>query len=194
MRDKRYGNGSANDGLPAGAIGHRSRGGEQWVDGKVTLMTTTVTRRTILVVDDNRLLLDYLTDALEELGDFQVVTAADGGEGLKRYFELRPHCMIIDVKMPGIDGYQLVRALRGDSSSASTPLIILSALAQDRDKLIGLLAGADIYLQKPVRPHDLIAAIERAITLGEQERVARMRRLAEEDLPELPPATTAEDK
>jgi CheY-like chemotaxis protein len=157
-------------------------------------MTTTETGRTVLVVDDNRVLLDYLTDALEELGDFQVVTAADGGEGLKRYFELRPHCMIIDVKMPGIDGYQLVRALRGDPSSATTPLIILSALAQDRDKLIGLFAGADIYLQKPVRPLDLIAAIERAITVEEQERMARMRRLAEDELTEIPSETSAEEE
>jgi CheY-like chemotaxis protein len=157
-------------------------------------MAASETRRTVLVVDDNRVLLDYLTDALEELGDFQVVTAADSGEGLERYFALRPHCMIIDVRMPGMDGYQLVRALRGDPDSATTPLIILSAMAQDRDRLSGLLAGADIYLQKPVRPLDLLAAIERAIALGEPERAARMRRLAEGDPTEVAStATTKED-
>jgi CheY-like chemotaxis protein len=144
-------------------------------------MATTETRRTVLVVDDNRQLLEFLTDALEELGDFRVVTAADGVEGLARYFALRPKCMIIDVRMPGIDGYQLVRALRGDPDSADTPLIILSAMAQDRDQLIGLFAGADIYLQKPVRPLDLIAAIERAIALGDRERAERMRLLAAEE-------------
>jgi len=143
-------------------------------------MTQPVVRRTVLVVDDNRQLLEFLTDALEELGDFHVVTAVDGADGLERYFELRPACVIIDVRMPGVDGYQLVRALRGDPDSASTPLIILSAMSQDRDQLIGLFAGADIYLQKPVRPLDLIAAIERAIALGEQERTERMRILADE--------------
>jgi CheY-like chemotaxis protein len=153
-------------------------------------MTTPETRRTVLVVDDNRQLLDFLIDALEELGDFRVVTAADGAEGLERYFELRPHCMIIDVRMPGIDGYQLVRTLRSDPDSATTPLIILSAMALDSDKLFGLFAGADTYLQKPIRPLDLIAAIERAIALSEQERAARMQQLAEDDptdvLPERP--------
>lgn len=144
-------------------------------------MTTPDTRRTVLVVDDNQQLLDFLTDALEELGDFRVVTAKDGGEGLRSYFALRPACMIIDVRMPGIDGYQLVRALRGDPDSAGTPLIILSAMAQDRDMLIGLFAGADTYLQKPVRPLDLIAEIERVIALSERERDERMQRLVGED-------------
>ncbi len=155
-------------------------------------MTLPDTRRTVLVVDDNRQLLEFLTDALEELGNFRVVTAIDGADGLERYFELRPHCMIIDVRMPGIDGYQLVRALRGDPDSASTPLIILSAMAQDRDQLIGLFAGADVYLQKPVRPLDLIAAIERAITLSEQERAERMRVLADEEPADALPVTPRE--
>ena len=100
--------------------------------------------------------------------------------------------MIIDVRMPGVDGYQLVRALRGDPDSASTPLIILSAMAQDRDQLIGLFAGADIYLQKPVRPLDLIAAIERAIALGDQERIERMRQFANEEPVDDPPTAPTE--
>src|SRR5215472_3367227 len=88
----------------------------------------------VLIVDDNKELLQLLTDALEQLGRFKVVTALDGIEGLERYFEMRPDCMVIDIMMPGLDGFQLVKALRGDPESAKTPLIFLTALAQDRDR------------------------------------------------------------
>ncbi|MFI5273342.1 MAG: response regulator transcription factor [Ktedonobacterales bacterium] len=136
--------------------------------------------RTVLVVDDNRRLLAFIGDALTELGGYTVVTAEDGIKGLELYFALRPDCMVIDVKMPGLDGFQLVRALRGDPASASTPLIILTAMAQGRDRLAGLLAGVDQYLLKPVDPMELVTAIQQAITLGDDERRRRLRQLADE--------------
>jgi DNA-binding response OmpR family regulator len=120
-------------------------------------------RHTVLVVDDNRQLIEFLTDALEELGNFAVVTATDGAQGLERYYDVRPDCVVVDVRMPGIDGYQLVRALRGDPNSSSTSLIILSALVQDKEQVAGLLAGADLYLVKPVDPLELIQAIQRVL-------------------------------
>lgn len=82
----------------------------------------------VLLVDDNPDLLDSLAFALRTLGGFRVDTATDGADGLGRAIEIMPHCVIIDVKMPAIDGYQLVRALRGDPATASIPLIVLSAL------------------------------------------------------------------
>jgi CheY-like chemotaxis protein len=137
-------------------------------------------RHTILVVDDNRQLIEFLTDALEELGDFAVVTATDGAQGLQRYYDVRPDCVVVDVRMPGIDGYQLVRALRGDPNSSSTSLIILSALVQDKEQVAGLLAGADLYLVKPVDPLKLIEAIQRVLQQSEAIRRQRQQALLDD--------------
>jgi CheY-like chemotaxis protein len=135
---------------------------------------------TILIVDDDPGLLQLLTDGLELLGQFRVVRAANGEEGLERFFEMRPDCVIIDVKMPRLDGYQLVRALRGDPESAATPLILLTALAQDHQQFVGLALGADQYLIKPVTPSVLVEAVRHAMLIGEQDRLARMEALLAE--------------
>src|SRR5579862_3328969 len=135
---------------------------------------------TILLVDDHSELLEFMTDALHELGDFHVVTALDGEQGIQRYYESHPDCMVIDVRMPGINGYQLVRALRGDPDTAQTPMVILSAMAQDANRLAGLAAGADQYLTKPVDPVDLVAAIQRAIKRSGEERLRDLRKLVDE--------------
>ena len=139
---------------------------------------------TVLIVEDNIELLDLLLLALPRLGGFKVVGVADGVAGLERFYELRPQCVVIDVKMPELNGYQLARLLRGDPETADTPLIILTALAQDKDQFAGLAAGADLYLIKPVSPVDLAAAIKRAIAISEAERLERWQTLLEEAPPE----------
>ena len=136
---------------------------------------------TVLVVDDSDDLRALVAESLRKLGGFSVVTAEDGVAGLERYFEAQPDCIIIDVKMPGLDGYQLIRALRGDPASAATPLVILSAMAQDRDKLAGFFAGADEYLIKPVGPLELVQTIRRVIDRTEADRRARFRALLSDD-------------
>lgn len=135
---------------------------------------------TILVVDDNPDLRELIADSLTMLGNFHVVKAENGIIGLERYFEVHPDCVVIDVKMPGLDGYQLVRALRGDPDSAATPLVILTALAQDKDRFAGLAAGADQYLLKPIKPLELVAAIRRAVTTGDEQRRRNLESLAGE--------------
>lgn len=135
---------------------------------------------TILVVDDNPDLRELIADSLTMLGNFQVVKAENGIVGLERYFEVHPDCVVIDVKMPGLDGYQLVRALRGDPESATTPLVILTAMAQDKDRFAGLAAGADQYLLKPIKPLELVAAIQRAVTVGDEQRRRNLESLAGE--------------
>lgn len=135
---------------------------------------------TVLIVDDNHDLLLLITEALTLLGSYTVITADNGDDGLARAIELRPDCVVIDVRMPGLDGYQLVRALRGDPQTAALPLVILTALTQDHYRFAGLLSGADRYLTKPIKPDELVTAIQESIHLSEAERTARMWALVDE--------------
>jgi two-component system alkaline phosphatase synthesis response regulator PhoP len=135
---------------------------------------------TVLVVDDNPDLCAFVAESLRKLGDFTVVTAEDGIQGLERYFAVRPDCVVIDVLMPGLDGYQLIHALRGDPDSSSTPLVILSAMEAERYQLAGLLSGVDEYLVKPVGPLDLVRTIEQVIARSAEERRRRLRVLLDE--------------
>lgn len=136
---------------------------------------------TVLLVDDNADLLDLLARSLKHVGHFSVVQAEDGAAGLELAIAARPACIVIDVVMPGLDGYQLVRALRGDPASADIPIIMLTALAQDQNRLGGFLVGADRYLVKPIKIQELVAAIAQAIALSREERLQRMRELTEDD-------------
>ncbi|HEU5198442.1 MAG TPA: response regulator [Ktedonobacterales bacterium] len=135
---------------------------------------------TVLIVDDDPDLLQALTDGLELLGNYRVVSATDGMQALERFYETRPDCAIVDVKMPGLDGYQLVRALRGDAETAATPLIILSALAQEQNQFAGLALGADEYLVKLASIYDVVAAVQRVIALSAAERQQQMQALLEQ--------------
>jgi DNA-binding response OmpR family regulator len=135
---------------------------------------------TVLLVDDNVSLLELLTNSLQAIGGFHVLSATDGAGGLELATTTHPDCIVIDVVMPGIDGFQLAHALRGDPETAEIPLVMLTALAQEENHMAGLFSGADRYLVKPVRIADLIAAIHAAIATSREEREKRLRRLAEE--------------
>lgn len=138
------------------------------------------TRYTVLIVDDDRRLLQLLADGLELLGHFNVVRAENGMQGLEQFFAVRPDCVVIDVVMPGLNGYQLVRALRGDPDSAATPLVLLTALAQEKNRFTGLAFGADRYLVKPVTPRELVNTVHQAIMISEAERTQRLHALITE--------------
>jgi DNA-binding response OmpR family regulator len=134
----------------------------------------------VLVIDDDPALLTAITRGLDLIGGFDVLTAKDGAAGLNQFFSSRPDCVVVDVRMPGLNGYQFVRALRGDRETAETPIIILSALVQDRDQLAGVLTGADAYLIKPVKIVDLVDAIDRAVHLSAEKRQEHVRHLFEQ--------------
>jgi CheY-like chemotaxis protein len=136
--------------------------------------------QTVLLVDDNVDLLELLTNSLRYIGGFRVLNAPNGATGLEMALNEHPDCIVIDVLMPGIDGFQLAHALRGDPETVAIPLVMLTALAQEENQLAGLLSGADRYLVKPVKIPDLIEAIEGAIATSLVEREQTLRRLAEE--------------
>src|SRR5262249_53105381 len=116
-----------------------------------------------------------ITDGLQILGGYEVIAARDGVAGLERYYSARPQCVVVDVRMPHLNGYQFARALRGDAETAQTPIIVLSALVQDHEQFAGLLAGADAYLTKPVKIVDLVLAIDQAVRLTAEDRERQMR-------------------
>jgi DNA-binding response OmpR family regulator len=128
----------------------------------------------VLVIDDNPTIVELIKYAVNLQGAYDVVVAYDGVQGLERVYAEEPDCVIIDVKMPRMDGYQLVRCLRGDARTADTPLIILSAMTRDEDQMMGLLSGVDEYLTKPFKPTALNAAIERVLRLTPADRQRRM--------------------
>ena len=133
----------------------------------------------VLVIDDNPTIVELIKYAVNLQGRYDVVVAYDGVEGLERIYLERPDCVIIDVKMPRMDGYQLARCLRGDPRTLNVPLIILSAMTREQDQMTGYLSGVDEYLTKPFKPSALNAAIERVILLTPADRQRRIEQLAQ---------------
>jgi uncharacterized protein (TIGR02266 family) len=108
----------------------------------------------ILVVDDEPLVLHMLRDALTRL-PADVLEAKDGEEALRLAKAERPDLILLDVMMPRMDGYQVAAALKQDPTTATIPIIFISALGSSRDKVRGLDLGAEDYLVKPIDPEEL---------------------------------------
>jgi DNA-binding response OmpR family regulator len=136
-------------------------------------MSSGKTLKKVLVIDDNPTIVELIKYAVNLQAAYEVVVAYDGIEGLERVFAEQPDCVIIDVKMPRMDGYKLVRCLRGDPRTTDIPLIILSAMTREEDQMKGLLSGADEYLTKPFKPAALNEAIKHVFALTPAERQRR---------------------
>lgn len=119
---------------------------------------------TVLVVDDNEQNRALAQAALEDEG-YHVVLATGGREGVRRFSEARPDCVLLDVRMPDLDGFGVCEAIRALPGGAETPIIFLTALRDletfDRAQRVG---GAD-FLTKPVRPAELLARVQAALRL-----------------------------
>jgi DNA-binding response OmpR family regulator len=134
----------------------------------------------VLVIDDDPTILDLIRYALGRLDRYEVVTAVNGADGLQSYFDALPDCVIVDIGMPVMDGFQFVRAIRGHSISANTPIIVLSALTDEDHQTTGALSGVDMYVAKPFKVSALCAALERALQITPEERARRIEDLAED--------------
>ncbi len=113
--------------------------------------------RRILVVDDEDNLRTMLVAALRYAG-YDVSEASDGQEGLRAARELHPDLIVLDVMMPGLDGFAVTRRLR--ESGDRTPIIFLTARDSSQDKVEGLTIGGDDYLEKPFNLDELVARVE----------------------------------
>ena len=110
---------------------------------------------TILVVDDEPKIVKLARDYLEKSG-FRVVTASDGITALAQARHERPDLVVLDLNLPGMDGLDVCRALR---RASDVPIIMLTARAEEADRLIGLELGADDYVTKPFSPRELVARV-----------------------------------
>ncbi|HHY36362.1 MAG TPA: response regulator transcription factor [Firmicutes bacterium] len=113
-------------------------------------------REKILIVDDEDTILEFLRINLEKNG-FTVVAAGDGKEALRLARQEQPRCILLDVMLPGLDGFEVLRELR---KTMDVPVIMLTAKGDDIDKILGLELGADDYVTKPFNPRELVARIK----------------------------------
>lgn len=113
---------------------------------------------TVLIVDDSPTELHVLRGYLEKHG-FAIETAADGGEGIEKARELMPDLILMDVVMPGMNGFQATRELRRDPATAAIPVIMVTTKGLETDKIWGLRQGAKDYLVKPVTEARLVEQV-----------------------------------
>lgn len=116
----------------------------------------------ILVCDDERHIVRLIQVNLERQG-YQVVTAYDGKEGLEKVRSEKPNMMVLDVMMPYMDGFEVLKTLRRDPDTENLPVIMLTAKAQDKDVFEGYHYGADMYLTKPFNPMELVTFVKRIL-------------------------------
>lgn len=114
--------------------------------------------RKILLVDDSKTELHFLTDVLSKRG-YSVRTAENGEEAMRRLAEDRPDLILMDVVMPGQNGFQLTRAITRDPRFTGVPVIMCTSKGQETDKVWGLRQGARDYIVKPVDADELAAKI-----------------------------------
>lgn len=114
--------------------------------------------RRVLVVDDDREVVRLIRAYLEQAG-FAVLTAYDGETAIHMLRREQPDLLLLDLMLPGRDGWDITRLVRGDPALAHTPIIMLTARVDDTDKIVGLELGADDYVTKPYNPREVVARV-----------------------------------
>jgi len=122
----------------------------------------------VLIVDDEASLVAMLSDTLTTLGRYEVEAALDGYEGLIKVGSFRPHVLILDLSMPGLDGFQVCRRVKADPALAATRILVLTGHAQADTSERVAEAGADGFLQKPASIAQLRAEVDRLIAASTQ--------------------------
>jgi two-component system alkaline phosphatase synthesis response regulator PhoP/two-component system response regulator VicR len=122
----------------------------------------------ILVVDDEKHIVRLVEINLQRAG-YEVVTAYDGVEGLEKVRAEKPDLVILDIMMPKMDGWEVLRNLSQDPATADLQVVVLSAKAQDADIAKTLSTGQAIHLTKPFNPRELLVMVERILAFANDD-------------------------
>lgn len=146
------------------------------VEGARTMGSFTAPKCVLMVADDPDLIA-LLRDGMELVGGYQVEVAPDDAVGLERCLATKHICIVAEASMSGPNEYPFVGALRRDPATAGVPMIVLSALVQERERLAGRLSGADAYLYVPIANADLLTSIRNITSLTTHQLSERRRAL-----------------
>jgi DNA-binding response OmpR family regulator len=122
--------------------------------------------RKILIIEDETDVADLLTLNLRKAG-FRVSTAADGASGLQNARDGRPDFIILDLMLPKMSGLEVCRILKSDTGTSQIPILMLTAKAEEVDRIVGLEFGADDYVTKPFSPREIVLRIRAILRRGE---------------------------
>lgn len=133
------------------------------VNSRQTIMDETFAK-TILCVEDEPEMIDLIRLILARKG-FNVQGAAGGVEGIRLVRELHPDLVLLDLMMPDMDGWEVYQQMKADQSLNAIPVIVVTAKAQNIDKVLGLhIAKVDDYIAKPFSPQELLESVERVLS------------------------------
>ena len=114
----------------------------------------------ILIVDDDPSIRKLVATTLEDVAGFELIEAGDGGEALDLAAEEAPAIVLLDIDMPGLDGYEACRRLRAEDATADTTIVMLTAAAGEEAERAAEEAGADLFLTKPFSPLELLRLVD----------------------------------
>ena len=116
----------------------------------------------ILVIEDDPATSRLVDYSLRHEG-YQVITSSNGLDGIRKAHSESPDLVILDVMLPGMDGFEICHRLRGEADTAKLPILMFSAKAQEIDRDTGIKVGADDYLTKPSAPADIVSRVEKLL-------------------------------
>src|SRR3989442_2438253 len=125
--------------------------------------------RKILIIEDESDVADLLTLNLRKAG-FRTSTAADGASGLQKARDDRPDFIVLDLMLPKMSGLEVCKILKSDTATSHTPILMLTARAEEIDRIVGLEFGADDYVTKPFSPREIILRIKAILRRGGAEQ------------------------
>ena len=126
----------------------------------------------VLIIEDDPATSRLVEYSLRHAG-YQVIRAANGLEGIRMARSEAPDLVILDVMLPGLDGYEICHRLKADAATARLPILMFSAKAQEIDRNTGLKVGADEYLTKPAAPADIVGRVQKLLAKRDLTAPAR---------------------
>jgi len=134
----------------------------------------TPSKKPILILEDERDVVDLLTLNLNKAGGFAVSTAPDGVSGLKKARAEKPAFIILDLMLPRMSGLEVCKVLKSDPATQHIPILMLTAKAEEIDRIVGLEFGADDYVTKPFSPREVILRIQAILRRGQTKEGERL--------------------